>query len=151
MNNEELLGALARGYCTKRNSQKVLDPDLIQDMAKEVEKLIPLEPIDEKELIEVITKWEQVWLPPMRNIKMGIEELAYAIATKFGVSNKLEPLNLELLEACHSAKRFIENGVELGYIRLPDIDTDPALKTLPMLKQAISNAEVFGSPTKKDI
>ena len=48
MNNEELLGALARGYCTKRNSQKVLDPDLIQDMAKEVEKLAnPLEPIDD--------------------------------------------------------------------------------------------------------
>ena len=48
VNKEELLGVLARGYCTKRNSQKVLDPDLIQDMAKEVEKLAtPLEPIDE--------------------------------------------------------------------------------------------------------
>ena len=46
---DELRGALARGYCTKRNSQKVLDPDLIQDMAKEVERLAkPLEPIDEE-------------------------------------------------------------------------------------------------------
>ena len=43
MKDEELLGALARGYHTKRNSQKVLDSDLIQDMTKEVEKLIPLE------------------------------------------------------------------------------------------------------------
>ena len=39
MNNEELLGALARGYCTERNKHKILDPDLIKDMAVEVEKL----------------------------------------------------------------------------------------------------------------
>ncbi len=31
--------ALARGYCTERNGKKVLDPDLIEDMAVEVEKL----------------------------------------------------------------------------------------------------------------
>jgi len=28
--------ALARGYCTKRNEHKVLDPNLILDMAEEV-------------------------------------------------------------------------------------------------------------------
>lgn len=28
--------ALARGYCTKRNEKKILDPHLILDMAKEV-------------------------------------------------------------------------------------------------------------------
>jgi len=40
MTNQECVeGALARGYCTDRNSKKVLDPDLIQDMAKEVMKL----------------------------------------------------------------------------------------------------------------
>jgi len=33
---EELMGALARGYCTKRNEKKILDPDLIEDMVKEV-------------------------------------------------------------------------------------------------------------------
>jgi len=30
---EQASQALARGYCTKRNEQKVLDPDLISDMA----------------------------------------------------------------------------------------------------------------------
>ncbi len=28
--------ALARGYCTKRNEHKILDPNLILDMAKEI-------------------------------------------------------------------------------------------------------------------
>ena len=36
---EDISGALARGYCTKRNEKKVLDPDLIEDMAFEVGKL----------------------------------------------------------------------------------------------------------------
>jgi len=35
----EIQGALARGYCTKRNENKVLDPDLIEDMATEVAAL----------------------------------------------------------------------------------------------------------------
>lgn len=36
---KEIRAALARGYCTKRNSKKVLDSDLIDDMAREIEKL----------------------------------------------------------------------------------------------------------------
>jgi hypothetical protein len=32
--------ALARGYCTDRNSHKVLDPESIWDMAEEVQKLL---------------------------------------------------------------------------------------------------------------
>ena len=31
-----LLEAMARGYCTKRNSEKVLDVDLLNDIADEV-------------------------------------------------------------------------------------------------------------------
>ncbi len=30
---EELRGIIAQGYCTDRNSKKVLDPDLIEDIA----------------------------------------------------------------------------------------------------------------------
>ena len=32
---EKLIQALARGYCTKRNEKKILDPDLIEDMVIE--------------------------------------------------------------------------------------------------------------------
>lgn len=38
MNLERLLGALARGYCSDRNSHKVLDGELIEDMATEIKK-----------------------------------------------------------------------------------------------------------------
>lgn len=36
----DLLGALARGYAIDRNKNKVLDPDLVEDMADEVQKLL---------------------------------------------------------------------------------------------------------------
>ena len=42
----EVSGALARGYCTERNSKKVLDPDLIEDMATEVIALFPEEAME---------------------------------------------------------------------------------------------------------
>lgn len=42
----------------------------------------------------------------------------------------------DLLEACKHAAQFIRNGVELGYIRLPD-KGDPALDTLPMIEKAL--------------
>ncbi len=38
--NEEIVGALARGYCSKENEKKVLDSELIEAMAIEVEKLL---------------------------------------------------------------------------------------------------------------
>jgi hypothetical protein len=34
----DLLGALARGYCSEKNSSKTVDPDLIEAMAEEVQK-----------------------------------------------------------------------------------------------------------------
>ena len=39
MTKEEIRGALARGYCSKENENKVLDPDLIEAMVVEIEKL----------------------------------------------------------------------------------------------------------------
>jgi len=42
-------------------------------------------------------------------------------------------------EALDAAKQFIENGVELGYIRLPDQESgDPALLTLPKICAALN-------------
>ena len=40
----EIREALARGYCTERNGKKILDPDLIEDMAVEIEKIV-LQPV----------------------------------------------------------------------------------------------------------
>lgn len=46
-----------------------------------------------------------------------------------------------MLAALKAAKQFIENGVELGFIRMPDRSTpDPAHNTLPAIKAAIAAA-----------
>lgn len=37
--HEELLGAIARGYCSTVNSGKVVDPDLCESICKEIEAL----------------------------------------------------------------------------------------------------------------
>lgn len=37
---DEIRAALARGYCSKENEDKVLDPDLIEAMALEIEKTL---------------------------------------------------------------------------------------------------------------
>jgi hypothetical protein len=41
--------------------------------------------------------------------------------------------------ALKAARQFIRNGVEFGYIRMPDPDTsDSALATLPMIEDALA-------------
>lgn len=48
----------------------------------------------------------------------------------------------ELLEALRAARIFIGNGIELGYIRMPDRDTpDAAHKTPAIVRSAITKAE----------
>lgn len=45
----------------------------------------------------------------------------------------------EMEEALRAADQFITNGVELGYIRLPDAwSNDPAVKTLGMVRAILS-------------
>lgn len=46
----------------------------------------------------------------------------------------------EALEAAQHARQFIVNGVEFGYIRMPDADTpDTAHDTLPEIESAITD------------
>lgn len=47
----------------------------------------------------------------------------------------------DLFKALQAARLFISNGIELGYITMPDADTpDPAHATLPMIDAAIAKA-----------
>jgi hypothetical protein len=46
----------------------------------------------------------------------------------------------ELLAALVMARRFIVNGVEFGFIRMPDMQEDTAHKTLPAIDAAIAAA-----------
>jgi len=48
----------------------------------------------------------------------------------------------ELLAALKAANQFIANGIELGFIRMPDpCSNDPALRTPDMVAAAIAKAE----------
>lgn len=49
----------------------------------------------------------------------------------------------DLAEALISAREFIRNGIELGYIRMPSADTpDPAHKLGPAMDAALAKAGV---------
>ncbi|AVX04285.1 hypothetical protein MXMO3_01760 [Maritalea myrionectae] len=50
------------------------------------------------------------------------------------------PLEQEMLEALKRAEEFIENGIEYGYIAMPDAP-DPALETPNIIEKAIAKAE----------
>jgi hypothetical protein len=46
------------------------------------------------------------------------------------------------VEAMQSAQRFIKNGVEFGYVRMPDVDCpDPAHKTPELLRASITELQ----------
>lgn len=50
-----------------------------------------------------------------------------------------------LREALEAARQFIRNGVEMGYIRMPDPETpDPAHDTLPMIEAALASLHQEG-------
>jgi hypothetical protein len=46
----------------------------------------------------------------------------------------------EMLDALRRAKIFIENGIEYGYIKMPEMETDEANKTPGIINQAIERA-----------
>jgi hypothetical protein len=52
----EIVGALARGYCSKENQHKVLDPVLIQAMAVEIQNLLDIGKHDHELLAELLTE-----------------------------------------------------------------------------------------------
>ena len=51
----------------------------------------------------------------------------------------------KLVESLEVAHRFIANGIELGYIKMPDSDTlDPAPETLPAIEAALAEYRAQG-------
>lgn len=46
----------------------------------------------------------------------------------------------DMLEALECAEKFISNGIEFGYITLPD-KGDPALETLPLIRDVIARTK----------
>lgn len=55
-------------------------------------------------------------------------------------------LHRELVDALRDAEEFIANGIEMGYIRLPEYSDDKALKTLPAIRAVLAKLKEGASP-----
>ena len=61
------------------------------------------------------------------------------------LSRQPAPEVAKLVESLEVAHRFIANGIELGYIQMPDSDTlDPAHETLPAIEAALAEYRTQG-------
>ena len=50
----------------------------------------------------------------------------------------------DMYEALRRALTFIENGIEYGYIKMPDVDSgDPALETPSIISKALAKARGY--------
>lgn len=57
-------------------------------------------------------------------------ELAVQLANAESKCRELAVENAALKATCDDRRTFIMNGVQLGYIKVPTVDTDPALETI---------------------
>lgn len=90
---------------------------------------------------ETVKKWPgqlvnaAYMFPSPEGIKDAIPLYTHPEASAPGLSDED---TLSVAAALESARVFIKNGVELGYIRMPDADCpDPAHGTLPLIERAM--------------
>ena len=57
-------------------------------------------------------------------------DLATQLDVQLARSNALAAENAGLKAVCEDRRTFIMNGVQLGYIQVPTVETDPALETI---------------------
>ena len=78
--------------------------------------------------------------------KRGRSLVAHQAGGPFDASAAAPPAIVRaLVEALEAANQFITNGIELGFIRMPDASTpDPAHKTPDRIRAAIAAAKEAG-------
>ncbi|MGM8528612.1 eae-like domain protein, partial [Enterobacter asburiae] len=67
---------------------------------------------------------------PLIEIAKMVSNLAAQLDVQLARSNALAAENAGLRAACEDRRTFIMNGVQLGYIQVPTVETDPALETI---------------------
>lgn len=73
------------------------------------------------------------------HMELGMKDIAERLHKAIQERDALSAVVERQREALQAARRFIVNGVALGFIRLPDADTpDPAHNTLPLIKAALA-------------
>lgn len=66
----------------------------------------------------------------MRSLAQLISDLATQLEVQLARGNALAAENAGLKSTCDDRRAFIMNGVQLGYIKVPTVETDPALETI---------------------
>jgi hypothetical protein len=74
---------------------------------------------------------------PIENYGEALAELEKIARRTVSGQERADAEKDAALDALKRAERFIVNGTEFGYIRMPDAP-DPALDTLPALRRAIA-------------
>lgn len=66
----------------------------------------------------------------INNLELKITDLAVQLANAESKCRELAAENADLKSTCDDRRTFIMNGVQLGYIKVPTVETDPALETI---------------------
>lgn len=66
----------------------------------------------------------------MRSVAKLISDLATQLEVQLVRANALAAENARLKAICEDRRTFIMNGVQLGFIKVPTVETDPALETI---------------------
>ncbi|HBP4754604.1 TPA: eae-like domain protein [Escherichia coli] len=66
----------------------------------------------------------------MRNVAKLLSDLATQLEVQLVRANALAAENAGLKAICDDRRRFIMNGVQMGYIKVPAAETDPDLETI---------------------
>ncbi len=66
----------------------------------------------------------------MRSVAKLLSDLATQLEVQLVRANALAAENAWLKAICDDRRRFIMNGVQMGYIKVPTAETDPDLETI---------------------
>lgn len=66
----------------------------------------------------------------IHNLEMKITDMAVQLANAESKCRELAAENAGLKATCDDRRTFIMNGVQLGYIKVPTVESDPALETI---------------------
>lgn len=66
----------------------------------------------------------------IHNLELKITDMAVQLANAESKCRELAAENAGLKAMCEDRRMFIMNGVQLGYIKVPTVESDPALETI---------------------
>ncbi|WP_407200672.1 hypothetical protein [Citrobacter freundii] len=72
----------------------------------------------------------EAWQAAELASEQKLTDMAVQLANAESKCRELAAENSALKATCDDRRTFIMNGVQLGYIKVPTVDTDPALETI---------------------